>query len=143
MVKSTEIADALCQLGSPHHGKPSWLGHSALSDKLPGGGWSVGALLDLLLQQAGIGELRLLRPALSAAGNRPIAFVQPPHTPDGLGLTYIGLSLEQVLANALWPAEEILRAGSCGALIFRTLYAQASSLRRLHFGRAVFGNAFL
>ncbi|MGF6610463.1 protein ImuA [Paraburkholderia sp. WSM4175] len=114
-------------------------GYPALSAELPGGGWPVGALVDLLVQQAGVGELRLLRPALSAAGHRPVAFVQPPHTPDGLGLSYIGLSLDQVLrvktpktADALWSAEQILRAGSCGALIFWTQYAQASSLRRLH-----------
>ncbi|MGF6924296.1 translesion DNA synthesis-associated protein ImuA [Paraburkholderia sp. 40] len=114
-------------------------GYPALSAELPGGGWPVGALVDLLVQQAGVGELRLLRPALSAAGNRPVAFVQPPHTPDGLGLSYIGLSLDHVLrvnahktADALWSAEQILRAGSCGALIFWAQYAQASSLRRLH-----------
>ncbi|CAB3690665.1 translesion DNA synthesis-associated protein ImuA [Paraburkholderia rhynchosiae] len=114
-------------------------GYPALSAELPGGGWPVGALVDLLVQQAGVGELRLLRPALSAAGHRPVAFVQPPHTPDGPGLSYIGLSLDQVLrvktpktADALWSAEQILRAGSCGALIFWTQYAQASSLRRLH-----------
>ncbi|MFM0170317.1 translesion DNA synthesis-associated protein ImuA [Paraburkholderia sediminicola] len=114
-------------------------GYAALSAELPGGGWPVGALVDLLVQQAGVGELRLLRPALSAAGSRPIAFVQPPHTPDGLGLSYIGLSIEQVLrvkahttADALWSAEQILRAGSCSALVFWTQYAQASSLRRLH-----------
>ncbi|QCP48288.1 translesion DNA synthesis-associated protein ImuA [Trinickia violacea] len=114
-------------------------GYPALSAELPGGGWPVGALVDLLVQQAGVGELRLLRPALSAVGNRPVAFVQPPHKPDGLGLSYIGLPIEQVLrvkahktADALWSAEHILRAGSCSALIFWTQYAQASSLRRLH-----------
>lgn len=114
-------------------------GYPALSAELPGGGWPVGALVNLLVQQAGVGELRLLRPALSAAGKRPVALVQPPHTPDGLGLSYIGLSLDQVLrvrtpktADALWSAEQILRAGSCGALIFWTQYVQASSLRRLH-----------
>lgn len=114
-------------------------GYPALSAELPGGGWPVGALVDLMVQQAGVGELWLLRPALSAAGNRPVALVQPPHTPDGLGLSYIGLSIEQVLrikaqktADALWSAEQILRAGRCSALIFWTQYAQASSLRRLH-----------
>jgi protein ImuA len=71
-------------------------GYPALSAELPGGG-AVGALVDLMVHQAGVGELRLLRPALSAAGNRPVAFVQPPHTLDGLGLSYIGLSIEQVL----------------------------------------------
>jgi hypothetical protein len=58
--------------------------------------------------------------------------LQPPHTPDGLGLSYIGLSLDQVLyvkapktADSLWSAEQILRAGSCGALVF---WSQASVL---------------
>ena len=114
-------------------------GYPALSVELPGGGWPVGALVDLLVQQAGVGELRLLRPALSAGENRPVAFVQPPHTPHGLGLSYIGLSIERVLrvqatktADALWSVEQILRAGSCAAVIFWTEYAKASSLRRLH-----------
>ncbi|MGN8112431.1 translesion DNA synthesis-associated protein ImuA [Paraburkholderia sp. 22098] len=114
-------------------------GYPVLSAELPGGGWPVGALVDLLVQHPGVGELRLLRPALSQTGSRPVAFVQPPHTPDGLGLAYIGLTLEQMLrvkapktADALWSVEQILRAGSCGALIFWTQYAQSSSLRRLH-----------
>ncbi len=50
-------------------------GYPALSAELPGGGWPVGALIDLMVQQAGVGELRLLRPALSDSGNRPVAFV--------------------------------------------------------------------
>src|ERR1700751_1297436 len=41
-------------------------GYPALSRELPGGGWPLAALVDLLVQQPGIGELRLLRPALSA-----------------------------------------------------------------------------
>jgi hypothetical protein len=100
-------------------------GYPALSAELPGGGWAVGALVDLLVQHPGVGEVRLLRPALSLTDTRPVAFVQPPHTPDGLGLSYIGLSLDQVLyvkapktADSLWSAEQILRAGSCGALVF-------------------------
>lgn len=114
-------------------------GYPVLSAELPGGGWPVGALVDLLVQQAGVGELRLLKPALSALGDRPVAFVQPPHTPNCLGLSYIGLPIDKILrvdgkttADALWSAEQILRAGSCGALVFWTQYAQASSLRRLH-----------
>ena len=114
-------------------------GYPALSEELPGGGWPVGALVDLLVQQAGVGEMRLLRPALSTLGKRPVAMVQPPHVPNGLGLEYIGLPPDQLLqvrtsktADALWSAEQILRAGSCGALLFWTQYAQTSSLRRLH-----------
>ncbi|MGF6636471.1 translesion DNA synthesis-associated protein ImuA [Paraburkholderia sp. MM6662-R1] len=114
-------------------------GYPALSAELPGGGWPVGTLVDLLVPHAGIGELRLLRPALAAGGDGPVALLQPPHTPNGLGLSYIGLPLKEMLlvkarktADALWSAEQILRAGSCGALVFWAQYAQASSLRRLH-----------
>ncbi|CAN7698200.1 translesion DNA synthesis-associated protein ImuA [Paraburkholderia sp. DD10] len=114
-------------------------GYPALSAELPGGGWPVGALVDLLVQQAGVGEMRLLRPALSEMEKRPIAMVQPPHVPNGLGLEYIGLSSEQLMvvqapktADALWAAEQILRAGSCGALLFWAQHVQTSSLRRLH-----------
>jgi protein ImuA len=114
-------------------------GYPVLSTELPGGGWPVGVLVDLLVQQAGVGEMRLLRPALSALADRPVALVQPPHIPDGLGLGYIGLSLDRLLqiktpkaADAFWSAEQILRAGSCGALILWAQHAQPSSLRRLH-----------
>jgi len=34
-------------------------GHPVLSKQLPGGGWPTGTLVDLLLQQPGIGEMRL------------------------------------------------------------------------------------
>ncbi|WP_407945671.1 hypothetical protein [Paraburkholderia elongata] len=110
-----------------------------MSAELPGGGWPVGALVELLVQQAGVGEVRLPRPALGAVGKRPVALLQPPHMPDGLGLGHIGLSLKHVMqvkaqktADSLWSAEQILRAGSCGALIYWTQHVQASSLRRLH-----------
>ena len=39
-------------------------GFAALDAQLPGGGWPHGALTELLLDQPGIGELRLLAPAL-------------------------------------------------------------------------------
>jgi protein ImuA len=114
-------------------------GYPALSTELPGQGWPVGVLIDLLVQQAGVGEMRLLRPALSLLADQPVALVQPPHIPDILGLGYIGLSLDRLLqiktantSDALWSAEQILRAGSCGALLLWAQHAQSSSLRRLH-----------
>ena len=41
-------------------------GFDALDAQLPGGGWPHGTLTELLLAQAGVGELRLLAPALAA-----------------------------------------------------------------------------
>ena len=126
-----------------HHARTLDTGYAALSAELPGGGWPVGALIDLLVQQAGVGEMRLLAPALGATGGtgdkRPIALVQPPHVPNGPGLGYIGVPLSRLMlvkaaktVDALWAAEQILRAGSCGALLFWGQYVQTSSLRRLH-----------
>jgi protein ImuA len=98
-VAAEEIHPSLWRASQLAHGRGRVVetGYPALSAELPGGGWPVGALVDLFVQHAGVGELRLLRPALSQIGSRPVAFVQPPHTPDGLGLSYIGLSLDQML----------------------------------------------
>ena len=41
-------------------------GFAALDAQLPGGGWPHGVLTELLLPEPGVGELRLLAPALAA-----------------------------------------------------------------------------
>jgi protein ImuA len=114
-------------------------GYAALSAELPGGGWPLGALVDLLIQQPGVGEIRLLRPALSALAKRPIALVDPPLFPNAPAFAYLGVPLEKLIqvraaktADAFWSAEQILRAGTCGALLFWAQYVSTASLRRLH-----------
>lgn len=115
-------------------------GHPLLDKELPNGGWPSAALIELLVQQAGIGEMRLLRPALRVVTRkRRIALVQPPHLPQVAAWTSWGLPAERLLwvktsrsADALWTAEQILRNGSCGALLFWQQQVRAESLRRLH-----------
>jgi protein ImuA len=115
-------------------------GHVELDRELPDGGWPASSLVELLLQQPGIGEMRLLRPALSAvARQRRIALVQPPYLPQIAAWSAWGLTLEHLLwvktarsADALWSAEQILRNGSCGALLFWQTHVRSESLRRLH-----------
>lgn len=127
-------------------------GFSALSAQLPGGGWPSGVLIELLLQQPGCGELRLLGPALASLPKLPIVLVQPPHAPQALALAALGLPPSQLVwirggaaragkgnakggGDALWAAEQILRSGSCAALLFWQAERQplrAESLRRLH-----------
>lgn len=127
------------QLGS-HQAAVVPTGYRMLDAELPGGGWPGAALIELLPQQAGIGEMRLLRPALGAiAGKRRVALVQPPHLPQVAAWTAWGLAAEQLLwinakrsADALWAAEQILRNGSCGALLLWQSHVRAESLRRLH-----------
>jgi protein ImuA len=111
-------------------------GIPVFSHQLPGGGWPTGVLTELLLPQTGIGELRLLQPALSGQ-TLPVALVQPPYIPQTLALD---LSPQQLLwirntgkaADSLWAAEQILRSGSCGAVLLWQQQIRTESLRRLH-----------
>jgi cell division inhibitor SulA/protein ImuA len=126
------------QLARPH-GKTVDTGYAALSSELPGGGWPVAALVELLVQQPGIGEIRLLQPALAEVSKRPIALLQAPHVPNALALSYLGLPLNKVMrvrakttADALWSAEQILRARSCSALVLWQQHIRTDALRRLH-----------
>ena len=113
-------------------------GHAALDHELPNHGWPHGGLIELLLQQSGIGELRLLQPALHALGDQRIALLQPPHTPHIAAWRAWGLSPQRLLwirtkrqADALWSAEQVLRNGSCGALLLWQQTLRHESLRRL------------
>lgn len=114
-------------------------GFAALSAQLPGAGWPSGTLIDLLARQPGIGELRLLGPALAALDGRPVVLLQPPHPPQILALAALGLAPSQLIwlrssnsRDALWAAENVLRSGACGALLFWQSHVRSEALRRLH-----------
>ncbi|MDQ1817281.1 translesion DNA synthesis-associated protein ImuA [Massilia sp. CCM 9210] len=114
-------------------------GFPALSNQLPGGGWPTGTLVDVLPQQAGLGEMRLLAPALVKVASRSVVLLQPPHCPQILALGGMGLAASQVLwikskkgTDALWAAEQVLRSGSCGALLFWPSHVRPEALRRLN-----------
>ena len=114
-------------------------GNADLAAELPGGGWPRGALTELIVQQNGCGELRLLRTAFEKLSAKPVALLQPPHTVQPTALSWWGLSADNLMtvkasktADALWAAEQILRAGTCGALLFWQGHVRPESLRRLH-----------
>lgn len=114
-------------------------GYVALSNQLPGAGWPTGALTELLVQQPGIGEMRLLSPALSQVAKRRIVMIEPPHPPQALALAAMGVAPHQAIwmrakstADILWSAEQVLRSGGCGALLLWQNQIRQESLRRLH-----------
>jgi len=114
-------------------------GFPALSNQLGGNGWPRGNLVDLLVQQPGIGEMRLLAPALAKVAHRKIVMIQPPHPPQALGLAGLGIPPAEVVwvkstttADALWAAEQVLKSASCGAVLFWQAHVRPESLRRLH-----------
>jgi protein ImuA len=83
--------------------------------------------------------MRLLAPALAAASSRKVVLLQPPHAPQAIAFAAMGVPPAVALwlradrtADALWAAEQVLRSGSCGALLFWQTQIRSDSLRRLH-----------
>lgn len=125
------------QMGSARS-KVTPTGHAALDQALPNQGWPHGGLIELLLPQSGIGELRLLQAALHALGEQSVALLQPPYVPHIAAWRDWGLSPQRLLwirtqrqADALWSAEQVLRSDSCGALLLWQTTLRHESLRRL------------
>ncbi|NTZ10336.1 translesion DNA synthesis-associated protein ImuA [Burkholderia metallica] len=123
-------------------------GFAPLSAELPGGGWPVGGLVELLAAQPGCGEMRLLAPALarSVSVRRPLALVAPPQSPHATALASLGVPTDTLLwlragsrTDALWAAEQALKTGCCGALLLWQ-DARPDALRRLHLAAARTGD---
>lgn len=115
-------------------------GYDTLNAELPGGGWPLGGLTELLCPQPGIGECRLLRPALSTlcAGARRIALVGPPYLPNAVRLVGWDFSPEQIVwvradkpADLLWAAEQIVRSQAFGGVLIWLNQVRPGALRRL------------
>lgn len=124
-------------------------GFPPLDAELPGGGWPRGALIDLLHEKRGIGELSLLLPALAqlTARDEWVLLLAPPERPFAPAWAAAGVALSRLIVVAapggqgrdqraaddcLWAAEQILRAGSVSAaLMWLPAKTAAVHLRRL------------
>jgi hypothetical protein len=116
-------------------------GYPELDAHLPGGGWPLGALTELIVDRYGIGELRLFLPALcglSHKSDRWLMWVAPPHEPYAPALAAAGLNLSRHLVarpdqrrDILWAAEHGLRSGCCAAVLLWTEYLSGREARRL------------
>jgi cell division inhibitor SulA/protein ImuA len=115
-------------------------GYPMLDRELPGGGWPAGGLIELLGDCEGIGELELVLPALCAltsAGKR-VVWLAPPHLPYAPALAAAGVDLTNLAVvrapgrrDALWAAEQVLRAASCYALLAWFSRVRYQELQRL------------
>jgi hypothetical protein len=101
-------------------------GHGALDRELPGGGWPVGTLSEVLHEGVGIGEVGFLAGAIARAcgSDRLVAWIHPPHLPYAPALAHGGVPLDRCLVvqpenieDALWAAEQVLKSGACGAAL--------------------------
>ncbi len=113
---------------------------SKLDAELPGNGWPTGMLTELIARESGIGELRLLIPALRqlTREKKTVIFLGAPHIPYGPALVSFGIDLKYILvvqatqaADRLWAIEQALKSASFGALLAWLPKAQNTHLRRM------------
>ncbi|HEY7944348.1 MAG: translesion DNA synthesis-associated protein ImuA [Burkholderiales bacterium] len=115
-------------------------GFPELDRELPGGGWPKRALTELLHDSQGIGELRLLLPALArlAHSGETIVLVAPPYVPYAPAYAACGIEPARLVVvdaaegkDRWWAAEQVLRADTVGALLFWPGGLNEARLRRL------------
>lgn len=135
-------ADALG--AGPQSAQPT--GYALLDAQLPGGGWPVGALSEVLQPVAGLHEWQLVLPALAQATARrvgAVVVVAPPCEPFGPALRAQGLSAQRLCVvrsdnakAALWAAEQALRCRDVLAVVAWLPQALPVALRRLQLAAA-------
>src|ERR1700733_3971008 len=129
--------------------RPVWsTGKSALDARLPGGGWPTASLIEVLLDDIGLGEVQLFLPALVECQRRVsqggggeaswLVWIAPPHEPYAPALAQQGIELEPFLVvqpasapKALWAAEQALGSGVCAAVFLWLKGTDDRWLRRL------------
>jgi len=128
--------DSLSRTGAP----TLPCGFPGLDAELPGGGWPAGALTEILLAHEGIGELRLLGPALAGLSRRGLrlVWIAPPHLPYAPALAAAGIELANLVIvrvvspkETLWATEQALVSNACGAVLAWPQGAKYAELRRL------------
>jgi protein ImuA len=114
-------------------------------DQALGGGWPLPSLIELLCDQQGIGELRLLlgllrqSPAAPAPSSRKVVlWLSPPLELNAIALAQYGLEPNDHWICAVpqpsdlqWAMTQALRSGACLAVIAWTRHLKPAALRTL------------
>lgn len=120
-------------------------GYRMLDQELPNGGWPPSILIELLLAQPGLAELRLLAPTLAriTQAGKTLVLLAPPHIPFAATLTELDIDMANVIlietdkpADRIWAVEQSLKSASFGALLCWLPQARADHLRRLQLAAA-------
>ena len=114
-----------------------------------GGGWPTGTLIEVMTLGGGLGKSTLLLPALATLtqAGKAVAWLPADEQPYAPTLHQAGVDLSRVLITSaqdhhqrLWGAEQCLRSGTCGAIVFvETRTITDPMLRRLKLAAASSG----
>ena len=87
-------------------------------------GWPLNGINELNLEQNGIGELRLLLPALKALQTQTVLLIAPPFLPFAPALASHNIHTKhwlvaqtEPIADRLWAAEQALLSDACAAVL--------------------------
>ena len=116
-------------------------GFSILDEQLSGSGWPTDGITELLYEHAGIGEIRLLAPALANLSQQKagwILWISPPYIPYAPALIAAGIDLTSILVinpknqtDSLWAMEQALASTSCCAVLAWPKNINDKQVRRL------------
>ncbi|MNR76188.1 hypothetical protein D3C72_68450 [compost metagenome] len=119
----------------PH---PQLSGYRALDQELPNGGWPASVLIELLLAQPDIGELRLLAPTLTrlTQEGKTVILLAPAHI--ATALSDLNLDPGHLIVieadkpmDRIWAVEQAIKNVHFGALLCWLPEARPDHLRRL------------
>jgi len=115
-------------------------GWAELDAELPGGGWPLQCVSEVLSAQPAVLEWRLLCPVLRSVvtDGGQVVVVGPPRHPHMPGLLHEGLDERQLVwiqaeqpAERLWVTEQLIKANAAGAIVAWLPQARQEQLRRL------------
>lgn len=115
-------------------------GHTTLDDCLPGHGWPLGRLGEVLMPQIGLGEISLLLPLLARRTQQgcPLIYVRPPCPPNTPVLAAAGVDLQRLWLlwptgehETLWATEQLLASRVPVSVLIWVEHADERALRRL------------
>ena len=116
-------------------------GHEALDRQLPGGGWPLGSMVEVLHRHAGRHVWQLILPGLVKAiaqSAGPAVLIGAPYEPFGPSLQAQGLPATRLLwvkaekpSARLWASEQALKCAEVAAVVAWLPQAKSAELRRL------------
>lgn len=115
-------------------------GWASLDAQLPGGGWPLRSLTEVLAAQPSVLEWRLLAPSLRTvvASGGQVVVISPPRHPHLPGLLQEGLDDRKLVwikaappAERLWVTEQLIKSNAAGAIVAWQPQARQKQIRRL------------
>jgi protein ImuA len=115
-------------------------GYRMLDLALPGTGWTSGSVTEVLIEESGVGEIRMLEHSirdLTANKSRSVVFIAPQWQPNWTAFRAMKIPTSKLVwvkapeDQVLWAAEQALKQEGIGAVLIWLPDARPEAVRRL------------